>query len=138
MQFAELSVGQWAELATVVTDDMIRGFALATGDTNPLHLDDAAAAKTRFGGRIAHGMLCAGFISAVIGTKLPGFGAIYMSQTLRFTRPVRLGDTITARVEVAELYAAKHRARFTTTCRNQHDEIVLDGEALILLPEESG
>ena len=138
MRFTELSVGQSAELATVVTDDMIRTFADVTGDTNPLHLDEAAAARTRFGGRIAHGMLSAGFISAVVGTRLPGFGAIYLSQALRFTRPVRPGDTITARVEVAELFPAKLRARFTTTCRNQHGDIVLDGEALILVPEESG
>ena len=138
MRFSELSVGQFAELATVVSDDMIHRFADVTGDINPLHLDEAAAARTRFGGRIAHGMLSAGFISAVVGTRLPGFGAIYLSQTLRFTRPVRPGDTITARVEVAELIPAKQRARFITTCRNQHGDVVLDGEALILVPEESG
>jgi 3-hydroxybutyryl-CoA dehydratase len=136
MRFEQLTVGQTAEIATVVTDDVIRQFAAATGDVNPLHLDDAAAAGTRFGGRIAHGMLSAGFISAVIGTTLPGFGAIYMSQSLRFTRPVRIGDTITARVEVAELFPAKRRLRALTTCRNQRGELVLDGEAVILLPDE--
>lgn len=135
MQFDDLAVGQVAELETLVTDDCIRQFAAATGDVNPLHLDEVAVARTRFGGRIAHGMLSAGFISAVIGTKLPGFGAIYMSQSLRFTRPVRIGDTITARVEIVELFPVKRRFRALTTCRNQRGELVLDGEAIILLPD---
>ena len=103
-----------------------------------MHLDEVAAATTMFKGRIAHGMLSAGFISAVIGTQLPGFGCVYVSQSLRFARPVRIGDTITTRAEVVELMPAERRLRLTTTCTNQRGKVVTDGEAVVLMPDELG
>lgn len=138
MRYSALAVGQSAERSHTVTDADITMFAKVTGDDNPLHLDDEAASKTMFKGRIAHGMLSAGFISAVVGTQLPGFGAVYVTQTLSFRRPVRIGDTITTRAEVVELLAAERRLRLATTCTNQHGKVVTDGEAVILMPEESG
>ena len=89
--------------------------------------------QVMFGGRVAHGILSAGFISAVIGMRLPGPGSIYLSQSLRFTKPVRIGDTVTARVEVLEVIATKRRVRLATTCRNQNGEVVVDGEAVVML-----
>ena len=138
MRFDEISVGMSAERAHTVTVDDVRRYAEVTGDFNPLHVDAEAAAKSRFGGLIAHGMLSAGYVSAVLGMELPGAGGIYVAQTLKFTRPVKPGDTITARVEVAEVIAARRRVRLSTTCRNQHGEAVLEGEATILVPEDSG
>lgn len=135
IELSALAVGQHAEMAKTVTETDVVLYAGITGDFNPAHVDAVAAAQTRFGGRVAHGMLTAGFISAVLGMKLPGPGAIYMSQTLRFTAPVRIGDTITARAEVVEIVAAKRRVRLATTCRNQSDEIVLEGEALVYVPD---
>lgn len=135
MRFDELTVGQFAEHTKTVTETDVVMYAGITGDFNPMHVDQTYAEKTKFGGRIAHGMLTAGFISAVLGMKLPGEGSIYMSQSLRFNRPVRIGDTITARIEVIELFPEKKRVRLATTCRNQKDETVLDGEALVLMQE---
>jgi 3-hydroxybutyryl-CoA dehydratase len=135
MRFDELAVGQFAEHTKTVTETDIVMYAGITGDFNPMHVDQTYAEKTKFGGRIAHGMLTAGFISAVLGMKLPGEGSIYMSQSLRFNRPVRIGDTITARIEVIELFPEKKRVRLATTCRNQKEESVLDGEALVLMQE---
>ena len=129
----ELSVGQAAELAKTVTESDIVLFAGVTGDFNPVHIDAEAAKQSVFGQRIAHGMLSAGFISAVLGMRLPGPGSIYLSQTLRFTKPVRIGDTVTARVEVVEVIAAKRRVRLVTTCRNQNDEVVVEGEAVVMM-----
>ncbi len=129
----ELSVGQVAELAKTVTESDIVLFAGVTGDFNPVHIDAEAAKQSVFGERIAHGMLSAGFISAVLGMRLPGPGSIYLSQTLRFTKPVRIGDTVTARVEVVEVIAAKRRVRLATTCRNQNDEVVVEGEAVVMM-----
>lgn len=139
MPDVELQVGQWAEMHKTVSESDVTGFAAISGDFNPVHMDEAAAAKTRFGGRIAHGMLSAGFISACLAMQLPARGSIYLSQTLAFKRPVRIGDTITTRVEVLEWNEGKRRARLATTCRNQRDEVVIDGEALVMVPrEESG
>lgn len=135
MAFETLTVGQAAELSRTVTAADVEGFAAATGDTNPVHLDEEAARASRFGRRIAHGMLSAGLVSAVLGTRLPGPGTIYTGQTLRFTRPVFLGDTVTARVEVIELVPEKRRVRLSTTCTNQEGATVLDGEATVLVPE---
>lgn len=132
-RFEELSVGQSAELSRTITESDVVLFAGITGDLNPAHMDEVAAGRSMFKGRIAHGMLTAGLISAVLGTRLPGPGTIYLSQSLRFTRPVRIGDTLTARVEIAELIAAKQRVRLTTTVRNQDGDPVLDGEALVML-----
>ncbi|MCU0622337.1 MAG: MaoC family dehydratase [Gemmatimonadaceae bacterium] len=137
MRFDELAVGQRAQVAKAITQDDIVRFAELTGDDNPVHLDEAVAAQSRFGRRIAHGMLSAGLISAVLGTKLPGPGVIYLSQSLRFTRPVHPGDVITATAELVELIPAKRRARLATTCRNQADEVVLEGEALVMVPDDS-
>ena len=130
---AELSVGMSAEMAHMVTQDDIAGFAQVTGDDNPVHLDEAYAAATPFKGRIAHGMLSAGFISAVLGTRLPGPGCIYMSQSLTFRAPVRPGDTVVTRVTVKEVIADKRRAKLDTVC-SVGDKVVLDGEALVMVP----
>lgn len=135
LRIGELTVGASAEMSKVVTDVDVMSYAAITGDYNPVHVDAEAAARTMFKGRIAHGMLSAGFISAVLAMKLPGPGAIYLSQSLRFTKPVRLGDTVTARVEVLEIIAAKKRVRLATTCRNQQGETVIEGEALVMVPD---
>ena len=129
----DLSLGQSAEMAREVTGADLEGFAAITGDDNPVHLDDAYAAGTQFGGRIAHGMLSAGYISAVIGTRLPGPGAVYISQSLRFRRPVRIGDRVTARVEVTAIDAARSRATFRTVCLVGGKSVV-EGEAEIMVP----
>jgi 3-hydroxybutyryl-CoA dehydratase len=134
MYFDELAAGDAAEFSKTVTEADVVLYAGITGDLNPAHVDEVAASAGRFGGRIAHGMLVAGFISTVLGTRLPGPGTIYLSQSLRFTAPVRLGDTVTARVEVAELVPAKRRARLATTVRNQRGETVVEGEAVVLVP----
>jgi 3-hydroxybutyryl-CoA dehydratase len=135
MRFEDLTVGAAAEFAKTITETDVVLFAGITGDLNPAHIDAVAAEQGRFGGRIAHGMLSAGLISAVLGTRLPGPGSIYLSQSLRFVRPVRIGDTVTARVEVLELYASRRRAKLATRCTNQGGETVLDGEAMVWLPE---
>ena len=129
----ELQVGQAAEMAKTVTEADIALFAGVTGDFNPVHVDAVAAAQSRFGERIAHGMLSAGFISAVIAMRLPGPGSIYLSQSLRFTKPVRIGDTVTTRVEVVEVIAPKRRLRLATVCRNQNGETVVEGEAVVMV-----
>ena len=129
----EVVVGQTAEFRKTVTETDVVLFAGITGDLNPAHIDEVAASASRFGGRIAHGMLSASFISTVLGTRLPGPGTIYLEQSLRFTAPVRIGDTVTARVEVAELLP-KRRVRLTTTVLNQNGEAVVEGEALVMVP----
>jgi 3-hydroxybutyryl-CoA dehydratase len=140
MRFAELAMGQTAEVRRTLTESDVVAFAGITGDFNPLHVDAEWASRSRFGGRVAHGMLSAGLISNVLGMRLPGAGAIYLGQTLRFTAPVRPGDTITARAEVVELVPAKRRVRLRTTCTNQDGETVVDGEATMVVddvPESS-
>ena len=129
----EIQVGQVAEMAKTVTEADVTLFAGVTGDFNPVHVDAEAAAQSRFGERIAHGMLSAGFISAVLGMRLPGTGSIYLSQSLRFTKPVRIGDTVTTRVEVVEVLATKRRVRLATVCRNQQGETVVEGEAVVMV-----
>ncbi len=131
--FEALHVGQEASISRTVTEQDILAFAEVTGDKNPVHLDAAYAAKTMFKQRIAHGMLSAGYISAVFGMELPGPGAIYVSQTLNFKGPVKIGDTVVTTVKVAELIAAKHRARFECTC-SVGGKVVLDGEAVLMVP----
>ena len=133
VRLGDMHVGDAAEMAKTVTESDIALFAGVTGDFNPVHIDAVAAEQSMFGGRIAHGMLSAGFISAVLGMRLPGPGSIYLSQTLRFTKPVRIGDTVTARVEVLEVIAAKRRVRLATVCRNQKNETVVEGEAVVML-----
>jgi len=126
-------VGQSAETAKVFTEADVLLFAEITGDRNPVHLSKEFAEKTRFGERIAHGLLTAGLLSAVIGMKLPGPGCLYLSQSLSFLAPVRIGDEITARVEIVEVISEK-RLRLKTQCFNQRKELVLDGEAVIVPP----
>ena len=116
-----------------LTDADLRHFAEATGDENPLHFDDAYAAGTRFGGRVAHGMLVAGLVSSAIANVLPGPGSAYESQTLLFRRPVRPGDRVTVRLAVLELHEPKRRVRLSTVCTNQRGEVVLEGEAWVRL-----
>jgi len=130
----ELGAGDAAEFSKTVTESDIAGFAEITGDFNPVHLDETYARKTPFRGRIAHGILAAGFISAVIGMQLPGPGTIYIEQAFRFRFPVRMGDTITARVEVLAIEAGKNLVRLKTTCSNQDGRLVLDGEAVVMPP----
>lgn len=137
MKFEELTVGRSAAFTKTITEADVTMFAGVTGDFNPVHIDAVAAAKTRFGGRIAHGMLSAGLISAAIASRLPGPGSIYLGQTLKFTQPVRIGDTVTATVTVAEVLT-KRRVKLTTTCRNQNGETVLEGEATVMLDESNG
>lgn len=129
----DLSVGQSAELVRTVDEAAIVAFAEVTGDNNPVHLDEAYAATTPFKSRIAHGMLSAGYISAVIGTKLPGPGAIYMSQQLSFRRPVKIGDEVTARATITAIDAEKARITLETVCE-VGGKAVMTGEALIMVP----
>jgi 3-hydroxybutyryl-CoA dehydratase len=131
----ELKIGDTAEFSKTVSESDIYQFAGITGDFNPAHMNEEYAKKTFFETRIAHGMLSAGFISTVIGTKLPGTGSIYIKQTLSFLAPVRIGDTITARVEVIEIMDEKNRVRLKTVCVNQEGTQVLDGEAVISPPK---
>jgi 3-hydroxybutyryl-CoA dehydratase len=131
----ELSIGDVAQFAKTVTEADIYLYAGITGDFNPAHINEEYARNTFFKTRIAHGMLAAGFISTVMGTLLPGPGCIYVKQELTFLAPVRIGDTITARVEVLELIPEKNRARFKTTCTNQEGTQVLDGEAVVSPPK---
>jgi 3-hydroxybutyryl-CoA dehydratase len=128
-----LQPGEKASRTTLITDDMIRAFAALTGDANPVHLDDAFAATTRFGRRIAHGMIAAGLISATLANDLPGPGTIYLSQTLQFKAPVYPGDTITTTVEVKSARPDKPIVTLTTSCKNQDDVVVLEGEAVVLV-----
>jgi 3-hydroxybutyryl-CoA dehydratase len=130
-----LKVGDTAEFSKTVTETDIEFIAKVTGDFNPVHLDQTYAEKTPFKGRIAHGILSVGFISNVLGNLLPGHGTIYLSQEVRFLLPVRIGDKITARVEVMELMPEKNRAKFKTTCTNQNGEVVVDGIAWVMPPK---
>ena len=138
LYFEDLSVGMSEVLRKTVHSSDVVGFAEVTGDRNPIHLSEHFAAKTPFGTRIAHGLYTASLISAVLGTRLPGPGAVYISQTLNFRAPVRIGDTVEVKVAVAELIPDKRRARLTCTCCVE-EEVVLDGEAWVKVPSrESG
>ncbi|MEE8296453.1 MAG: MaoC family dehydratase [Hyphomicrobium sp.] len=131
--FEDLSVGQEASLSNTVSEANIVAFAEISGDRNPVHLDADYAATTMFKERIAHGMLSAAYISAVFGMKLPGPGAIYMSQTLKFKAPIKIGDTVVTTVKVAELMPEKRRARFECVC-TVNDKPVVEGEAMMMVP----
>jgi 3-hydroxybutyryl-CoA dehydratase len=133
----DLAVDAAAERSWTVTAAVIDAFAEVTGDSNPVHLDEAFAASTRFGGRIAHGMLSAGYISAVLGMQLPGPGVIYLSQSLRFRKPVRIGDTVTARVQITDIDERRARVTLSTVC-SVAGEIVTEGEALVMAPRRAG
>jgi len=127
----DLTIGHSAELTRTVTAADIEAFAEVTGDTNPLHLDDAYAATTPFGQRIAHGMLTASYISAVLGTQLSGPGSIYVSQSLRFRRPVKIGDVVTATATITDIDLVRARVTLETKCVVA-GKTVIDGEATVI------
>lgn len=131
--FEDLAVGQEASLSNTVSEADIVAFADVSGDRNPIHLDADYAASTMFKECIAHGTMSAGYISAVLGMKLPGPGAIYMSQTLVFKAPVKIGDTVVTTVKLVELFPEKKRAKFETVCA-VNGKPVLTGEALLMVP----
>jgi len=129
--------GDSAEITKTIEQADVDAFADLTGDHNPVHVDEEFAKTTRFGRRIAHGMLTASLISSVLANKLPGEGSVYLGQTLEFKAPVFPGDEITARVTVKEIREDKPIVKLETLCLNQRDEIVIRGEATILLPQKS-
>ena len=131
--FEDLSVGQTASLGKTITEADILMFAAVSMDTNPVHLNAEVAAGSVFKQRIAHGMLSAGLISAVLGTQLPGPGTIYMGQTVRFRAPVKIGDTVTATAEVTALDPEKKRVTLKTVC-TVAGKVVIEGEATVLAP----
>ncbi|MDO8421901.1 MAG: MaoC family dehydratase [Parvibaculum sp.] len=131
----DLSLGMESTFTKVISDADITAFAGVSGDTNPVHLNDVYASKTMFGGRIAHGMLSASLISAVIGTQLPGPGAIYMSQSLRFRAPVKPGDEVSAHVVISALDEKRRRVTLTCTA-HVGDTLVIDGEAMVMVPSK--
>lgn len=130
-----IKIGDQASITKSFNDEDVRSFAMISGDNNPIHLDDDYAAGTRFGKRLVHGILTSGMISAVLGTRLPGPGSIYISQTLKFRAPVFIGDTITATAIVADIREDKPIATFKTVCTNQDGATVIEGEAVLLLPD---
>jgi 3-hydroxybutyryl-CoA dehydratase len=132
LYFEDLSVGMTETLSKTISSSDVVGFAQLTGDRNPIHLSEHFAARTSFGRRIAHGLYTASLISAVLGTRLPGPGAIYISQTLNFRAPVKIGDQVDVTVTV-QLMPERQRARLTCVC-NVAGEVVLDGEALVKVP----
>jgi len=131
----ELKLGDSAEITKLITEELVNDFARVTGDTNPVHLDQAYAEKTQFKGKIAHGALSIGFLSTVLGNILPGHGTIYLSHEIKFLAPARIGDTLTVRVEVVELIPEKNRAKFRTTCINKDGQMVVDGTAWGMPPK---
>lgn len=130
----QLKLGQSYSSEVVISEERVELFAQASGDTNPLHLDEEFAKGTIFGQRIAHGMLTGGIIGGIIGTKFPGFGTIYLSQDLKFIRPVLIGDKLTILLEVTDLIVDKNRVILSTTVTNQREEKVVLGKAVVLLP----
>ena len=131
--YDEISIGQTASHKRIVTDEDVKLFAAVSGDVNPVHLDEAFAAKTQFKDRIAHGMLTAGLISAIIGEQLPGHGSIYLKQSLTFLAPVRPGDLVEAEVKVVDIDYGKRRVSLDCRCK-VGDTTVLKGDALVLAP----
>ena len=136
LYFEDLTVGMSDLYSRTITESDIVLFCGITGDTNPVHLDREYASRTRFKGPIAHGMLSASLISAVLGTKLPGPGVIYVSQNCRFRAPVRAGDTVVARATITELDPAKSFAKLETTC-SVGPKVVIDGEAMVMVPSRA-
>ena len=133
LSFEQLEVGAQDSLSLEVTDETVTGFGRLVKDLNPVHLDEQYAAKSVFGRRVAHGMLAAGLISAVLGTRLPGPGSIYLNQKLEFKKPVFLGDTITAKVEILGKNTRSGRVSLRTWVENQDGQLVLDGQAEVLV-----
>ncbi len=130
-----IQIGDSASFTKTVTETDVVLYAGITGDLNPAHTNEVAASKTMFGGRIAHGMLSAGFISAVLGMYLPGPGTIYMGQELKFTKPVHIGDTVTATATVVERIVEKNRLVLETVVTNQNGEVVITGKATVMPPK---
>ena len=133
---SEMKLGDSASFTKTVSEHDVYTYAGVSGDFNPAHVNEVEAQKGMFGKRIAHGMLSAGFISTVLGTQLPGPGTIYLGQELKFTRPVRFGDTVTATCTVSEIRAEKNIVKLDTTCTNQHGEVVLQGMATVMPPQQ--
>ena len=131
----ELSIGESSSFSKTISESDVYLFAGITGDRNPAHINEHYASATFFKGRIAHGMLVAGFISTVVGCQLPGPGTIYVKQDLTFLAPARFGDTITAKVEVTEILEDKNRVMLKTTCTNQEGTVILDGQAMVSPPK---
>jgi len=131
LAYEDIKIGDEASLTKTITEDNIMDYADLTGDRNPVHVDAKQAAQSMFGERIAHGMLVAGLFSTVMGTKLPGPNSIYLGQDLKFTAPVKIGDTVKATVAVLEKRDDKRLIKLQTIATNQHGEIVIDGTALI-------
>jgi 3-hydroxybutyryl-CoA dehydratase len=131
--FEDLHVGQTATLSKTITDADVVMYSFVSLDTNPIHLDEAVARQSRFGGRVAHGMLSAGLISALLGTRLPGPGAITTHQSLTFRAPVKIGNTVRALVEIIDLNLRRKSATLRTTCMVK-ENVVIDGEACVLVP----
>lgn len=134
-EFEKISVGDEACFSKTITETDIYLYAGITGDFNSVHVNKVFATQSIFKARVAHGMLSAGLISAILGTRLPGPGTIYLSQTLEFKTPVRINDTITAKVKVSEKVLEKRQVRLETLCYNQNDEVVIKGEAKALVPK---
>lgn len=132
----EINVGDYEVFQKTVSESDVYLYAGITGDFNPVHVNDVKAKKSMFNGRIAHGMLTAGFISTVLGTLLPGPGTIYRDQTLSFKKPVYFGDTITAKVTVIEIIIEKNIIHCETVCFNQNDEVVVTGIAKVMPPKK--
>ncbi len=130
-----INIGDSASVSKTVSETDVYLFAGITGDLNPAHTNEVASSQTMFKGRIAHGMLSAGFISAVLGMYLPGPGTIYLGQELKFTKPVRIGDTVTATATVVEKDEAKNRLKLETICTNQDGEVVIKGFATVMPPK---
>jgi len=132
----QIKVGDQAAVSKTISESDVYLYAGITGDLNPAHVNEAYAEQTFFKTRIAHGMLSAGFVSAILGMHLPGPGTIYLHQTLSFKAPVKIGDTLTASVKVIEVIAEKNRLRLQTVCENQEGVVVLEGEALVSPPKK--
>lgn len=133
-----LALGDSAEFSKTISESDIYLYAGITGDFNPAHVNEAYAQQTFFKTRIAHGMLAAGLVSAVMANQLPGPGTVYLRQELDFRAPVHIGDTVTARAEVIEIMKDKNRVRLKTSCTNQDGVLVLDGEAIVSPPKPRG
>ena len=135
MTIHEMKVGDSASMAKTISESDVYLFAGITGDHNPAHVNEEASKQTAFGGRIVHGILSAGLISAVLAMKLPGPGTIYLGQELKFTKPVRFGDTVTATCTVSEILAEKNIIKLDTICTNQAGEVVIKGVATVMPPK---
>ncbi len=131
----DIKVGMSASYSQTITDADIKNFAGISGDNNPVHMSDEYAMASRFGKRIAHGLISASFFSSLFGTRLPGEGCVYVSQNLNFKRPVYIGDTVTASVTVKTVLQDRNRVVFDTVCKVKN-KVVIDGEAVLYIPDK--